>query len=264
MERRIITYYVVTAATAFVLPSLVTVFVVKELGAGLVAIAFTLVPVLTYLFALIFRLEVFDTFRAIGVGFGLCGALLIVFPESISSGSVKLPWMLALAIIPISLATSGIYRTIAWPESSSPLQLTIGMLLTSGIMLGLTMVGYGESFRLSDVDLRGLLVIGIQIIAAFISYLIFVRDSEVTWSCFSEPDGVCKHDDRCFGRCVCVWRALFNLDLVGIGVHVFWYEASGEATASPLARQVINGDICSRFVPVSPIKSCRSFNMQHR
>jgi len=165
-------YYVIAALTTFVVPSLATVIIVGEIGAGLVAISFTLVPVLTYIFAVLLKLERFARLRALGVIFGLAGAIIIYFPQTNTEGSSVSYWLIAALIIPLSLATGGIFRTMAWPETAAPMQLAAGMLITSALLLFPAVLWAGEAYWPFRFQTATDWIILFQILTAFLSYLI--------------------------------------------------------------------------------------------
>ncbi|USG61511.1 DMT family transporter [Sneathiella marina] len=165
-------YYAISALLTFVIPSLATVIIVEEIGAGLVAISFTLVPVLTYVFAVVLKLELFRRLRALGVLLGLAGAVIIYLPGTTLIDSEGALWTYSALIIPLSLATGGIFRTIAWPKGASASQLATGTLSMSAIMLLPILFWRGEAYWPFYLTSAADWIMVFQILTAFISYLI--------------------------------------------------------------------------------------------
>lgn len=170
-----IRYSLIAGATGYALPSMLTVWAVTRLGAGLVAMTFTLVPVLTYFLALLFRLEAYRLVRVIGVATAFCGALVMTLPDSEISGGADSVWLFIALLIPVSLSASGIYRSIAWPRGYSPAQLAAGMLMMSALILGAFALWTAEGYLIYFSGRSGDWVVLLQMAAAFLSYVLVFK-----------------------------------------------------------------------------------------
>lgn len=168
-------YCLIAGATGFVIPSMLTVWAVTRLGAGLVAMTFTLVPVLTYFLALLFRLESYRLVRVIGVASAFCGALLMTVPDSGVSGPDTSIWIFVVLLIPVSLSVSGIYRSIAWPQGYSPAQLAAGMLFMSALLLGAFSLWHAEGYLIFVSGQSADWIVLLQMAAAFLSYVLVFK-----------------------------------------------------------------------------------------
>lgn len=168
-------YCLIAGATGYVLPSMLTVWSVTRLGAGLVAMTFTLVPVLTYVQALLFRLEAYRRVRVIGIASAFCGAVFMTIPNSGSTSDAASVWVFIVLLIPVSLSVSGIYRSMAWPQGYSPAQLAAGMLFMSALMLGAFSFWNGEDYLIFFSGHAADWIVLLQMVAAFLSYVLVFK-----------------------------------------------------------------------------------------
>ncbi len=132
--RRAIEYFVVAAFVTVAASNLVFFSAVPHVGASFVALVISFPPVLTYLGALLLRLERFDALRALGVVAALGGAAtLALFGLRAPDAS---PGWIGLALLgPVLLAIGNLYRTLRWPPGASAQSLAPGMLIAATAML---------------------------------------------------------------------------------------------------------------------------------
>jgi len=168
-------YCLIAGATGYVLPSMLTVWSVTRLGAGLVAMTFTLVPVLTYGLALLFRLEAYRLIRVVGIASAFCGAVFMTIPNAGSASDAASAWVFIVLLIPVSLSVSGIYRSVAWPQGYSPAHLAAGMLFMSALMLGCLSWWNGEDYLIVLSGRDADWIVLLQMAAAFLSYVLVFK-----------------------------------------------------------------------------------------
>lgn len=157
-------YYFVAALISVAGSNLIIFSAVPHVGAGFVALIITLSPLLTYLGALVLRIERFEIFRAFGVVAALAGAGVLA-ARKISALDASLFWISIALCGPILLAIGNIYRTLRWPKGVSPNALAPGMLIAAVILLGTSSIL--PNFSLS-VPMGNLLPLGLIIFQAFI------------------------------------------------------------------------------------------------
>ena len=109
-----------------------------HVGAGFVALIISLPPLLTYLGALVLKIERFNILRAFGVGVGaaLIGAGVLA-ARKLSAPDANVFWIMIALCGPVLLAIGNIYRTMRWPKGVSASALAPGMLVAAAIMLGM-------------------------------------------------------------------------------------------------------------------------------
>lgn len=136
LNARSLEYYFVAALVSVAAANLLLFSAIPHVGAGFVALILSLPPLLTYLGALILRIEQFYIVRALGVIAALIGAgALAVHKFSAPDSSVF--WILIALCGPVLLAIGNIYRTLRWPDNASSGALAPGMLMAAALLLGL-------------------------------------------------------------------------------------------------------------------------------
>jgi len=136
LNARSLEYYFVAALVSVAAANLLLFSAIPHVGAGFVALILSLPPLLTYLGALILRIEQFYIVRALGVIAALIGAgALAVHKFSAPDSSVF--WILVALCGPVLLAIGNIYRTLRWPDNASSGALAPGMLIAAALLLGL-------------------------------------------------------------------------------------------------------------------------------
>ena len=136
LNARSLEYYFVAALVSVAAANLLLFSAIPHVGAGFVALILSLPPLLTYLGALILRIEQFYIVRALGVIAALIGAgALAVHKFSAPDSSVF--WILIALFGPVLLAIGNIYRTLRWPDNASSGALAPGMLIAAALLLGL-------------------------------------------------------------------------------------------------------------------------------
>ena len=159
--------YSVAALFQFVVPFLALNFVAARLPAGVVSLGQALVPALTFAFALLFRMERYNTLRFAGLWIGLAGVLLVVLPQSSLPQSDMVGWVLFALIAPLCYGLANALVAILRPPESHSIPLAAGLLLCASALLLLVMaVTNSWWFFDAGLDAGGLALIGVTFINA--------------------------------------------------------------------------------------------------
>ncbi|MEP3047535.1 MAG: DMT family transporter [Roseibium sp.] len=126
--------YMAISGLLFITPNMIAVVAAPKVGAGFVSLSFAFPLVLTYAFAVLIGLERLQILRAIGVLFGLAGAVSLALSGTKLSSEASLWSVFALAI-PVFLAIGNIYRTLKWPKGAKPVDLALGMMAAGFLVL---------------------------------------------------------------------------------------------------------------------------------
>ncbi|HJN04928.1 MAG TPA: DMT family transporter [Alphaproteobacteria bacterium] len=137
--------YAVTSTLGVVIPVIVLAIVAAKLQAGVVTLLITLTPAITYLYAMLFRVERFRWLGIGGVVFGLGGVALIVLPEGSLTAAGDAGWVLLLLIVPFCFATNNIFVALVSPPRTSSLMLACGLVLAAAL-ISLVVMLIGEGF----------------------------------------------------------------------------------------------------------------------
>lgn len=128
-------YYVIAALVSVAGANLIFFSAIPHVGAGFVALTIALPPLLTYLAALVIRIEGFNSLRASGVVAALIGVAILA-ARKFSAADASVVWIVITLFGPVLLAIGNIYRTLRWPDNASPIALAPGMLVAAAVMLG--------------------------------------------------------------------------------------------------------------------------------
>lgn len=145
-------YYLFAGVVGFAAPNANMVIALLHVPAGVMAVLITLVPVLTYLLAIVLKMERFVAVRAVGVAFGLAGALLILVP----SASLPTPEMAAGALLGLltplfyAIGNVGMARWRPVGAGGHSLSLACGMTLTGGLAMACAMLVMDQGYVLGQ------------------------------------------------------------------------------------------------------------------
>ena len=155
-------YYFVAALVSVAGSNLLLFSAIPHVGASFVALIVSLPPLLTYLGALMLRMERFNIIRALGVAAALTGAGVLAV-RKFSAPDASIVWILLALCGPVLLAIGNIYRTLRWPDQASPNALAPGMLIAAALLL--FMCSALPNFSV-HVSLIGWLPLGVIIVQA--------------------------------------------------------------------------------------------------
>jgi len=127
-------YYFVAALISVAGSNLLLFSAIPHVGAGFVALIISLPPLLTYLGALLLRMERFTIMRAVGIAAALMGAGVLAW-HKVTAPDASVFWILIALCGPVLLAIGNIYRTLRWPDNASPSALAPGMLIAAALLL---------------------------------------------------------------------------------------------------------------------------------
>ncbi len=123
LPRRFLQFSLISGFVSYVMPNFLTFLVIPKIGSGLTAIMFALSPVVTALLSVILRVRPPNLWGLVGIGFGMLGALTIVYGRNSFTEMTSGVWLAAALFIPIFLGVGNVYRTMFWPDRASPRQL---------------------------------------------------------------------------------------------------------------------------------------------
>ncbi len=147
MQSYTVRYYFIAAFVGVVGSNFIFFAAIPHVGASFVALMITLPPLLTYVGALILRMEAFQFIRAVGVMSALTGAAVLA-AKQLAAPEANVFWTLLVLLGPVLLAIGNIYRTLRWPAGVSAQALAPGMLIAATLMLLLAALLPGQSLAL--------------------------------------------------------------------------------------------------------------------
>lgn len=126
--------YGLVSGVLLAIPQAMGFLAVGQVGAGFVSLSFAFPILITWLLAVMVRLERPNLLRFLGVSLGLAAGVLLASGQA-RSGSAGLLWSLVILAIPVFLAVGNIYRSLRWPARGGPIFLAALMLLGAALAL---------------------------------------------------------------------------------------------------------------------------------
>lgn len=145
LTKRHIGFYVVSGVLGTGLPTSIVFISVIHISVGLTSVVLAMVPVFTYLLAIVLRQEHFSLSRACGIGTGLGGALLMLLTQTGLSVDGPLLWVCFAFIAPLSYAVANVFNHRFRPPHSDSYSIANGMMVAAAIFL-LAMVTLTQSW----------------------------------------------------------------------------------------------------------------------
>ena len=167
LTRRTVEYFFVAGFLTTGATNLIFFAAVTHLGVSFVALLIALPPLLTYVGALLLRIEGFCWWRAAGVALALAGAAILVMRKWSSPDGDQV-WIVITLVGPVLLAAGNLYRTLRWPPGASAEALAPGMLLGAmGILVPFSLLpGWTLSVPTEDAGAMALLALQATVFAA--------------------------------------------------------------------------------------------------
>lgn len=128
-------FYFSAAVVSLVLPNILTFSVIPQLGSGFTGLLFTLSPLFTLAISSIWQVRMPTRLGLIGIVVGFVGAVIVSITRGEIGQPASLVWVLAGLGIPVTLAIGNVFRTMAWPKNTEPMELAIGVNLAAAVML---------------------------------------------------------------------------------------------------------------------------------
>ena len=132
---RSLRHYFIVGALGSAIPTTNLFYSLSKLPTGIVALVITTVPLFTYLLSLVVSLEHYDWRRALGIGLGFAGSIIILLPESSLPSRDLVPFVLLAFISPLFYSMNSIYVAKFQSMHMDPIHTATGMMLSSSFML---------------------------------------------------------------------------------------------------------------------------------
>ncbi|WP_293267830.1 DMT family transporter [Neptunomonas sp.] len=133
LNKRMLEYGLV-AGVLFALPNALGFLAIRHVGAGFISLSFAFPILITWLLAVVLRMERLRALRLVGVLLGLSGGIVLAAAKSGGTGEAQ-GWILLVLSMPVVIACGNIYRTLRWPTGASPVFLAALMMMGGAITL---------------------------------------------------------------------------------------------------------------------------------
>jgi drug/metabolite transporter (DMT)-like permease len=178
-------FYLSAALIGIALPNANMYFSSQHLPAGILAVVINTVPIMTYLFALLFREERFDIKRFIGVLFAFGGLLILSRPDHALTDYTT-HWIAIALLSPIGFSLCAVYVSKRSPEKDYTTTIAAGMLCAASCWLIPVVLLSGQfhafSWPLHTVDKLLLIEILLSSLGYFLFFQLLKRAGAVYYS----------------------------------------------------------------------------------
>jgi len=127
--------YLVIALAGTAVPGTFLFYAASRVPSGILAITVSLVPMLTYVFALILGIDNYTNRRFIGIVLGFGAILLLSLPESSLPDPGMVKWMLLALLASVFYTIENIYVDISIPQGTDLVALLAGGLCVAALIL---------------------------------------------------------------------------------------------------------------------------------
>lgn len=117
---KVLRFSLISGLISFVAANILVFALIPFVGSGYAGLMFATSPVFTLALSIAFRFKAPLKLGIIGIVVGFIGACLVALSRHSAMETGNAIWLLAAFLIPITLAIGNIYRTIGWPEGTSP------------------------------------------------------------------------------------------------------------------------------------------------
>ena len=135
LSRRHLVFYFIAGLLGTTFPNAMSYWAAPHVPAGIIAIVFSLSPLMTFGIALVIRMEGWDPVRLSGVLLGLLAIAVLVVPETALPDPAIAAWIAVFVVVALSYAGEDVYAATAMPVEDSPLTLLLGMSLATLILI---------------------------------------------------------------------------------------------------------------------------------
>lgn len=173
LDRKSLAYYGFIGGFGIALPYGTLVLVVDHVSTGFVSVLVVLSPMLTYVFAIVMRLERVALMRGLGLALGLLGVAILVLPEGSLPSPQALPYALLALVIPTGYAAANVYAEWGRPRGAGNEALACGtMFAAATIMAVLGVIDGSFHPAWSQLDRSALILFGygVATVAAFLLF----------------------------------------------------------------------------------------------
>jgi len=152
LRHKYLRLYLLLGTFGIAVPYTLLAFVAPKVPAGAIALGLTLSPILTYVIAVLFRIDHVRLLRIAGILFGLAGILLVLLPGQSLPEPGMAPWLLMAFGAPLCWAFCNVGIAILRPPESQPIPLTCGVFACASITM-LPVMAVTENWWIFDATM---------------------------------------------------------------------------------------------------------------
>lgn len=174
LDRASLRYYAMAGLIGHAIPQINIFIAASHAPVSTISIVITSVPIMTYAFALIGKLERFNPLRALGLLMGILGALFILVPDAALPDPSVAPWVAFAFLTPFCYALSNVLVARFKPDGAHPMTSAWGMLGAACLLLWPSALIAGQFYLPDPAALNpGDMALGGQTLLVGIGYILF-------------------------------------------------------------------------------------------
>lgn len=172
LERHSVLLYIALGIISVALPTILSFFVVRQVGPAYTATVYSLSPLLTMSFAAGLGVEKMTMKRSIGILLGLFGMIALVQQQLVAINFDQTIWVITGLFIPACAALGNIIRSVFWPKGASALAFACATLFTSTIIIAALSPFFASPSQWQFNEPLLVLWFGGYILASALSYIL--------------------------------------------------------------------------------------------
>jgi drug/metabolite transporter (DMT)-like permease len=171
------------------LPSVLFYWSAQKISAGILSITVSFIPLLTYCFAFLLKIEIFSYRRIVGVLLGALALNLLLIPENSIPERTQIIWILVSCVAAISYAVENLIIDQKMPDDIGPVRIACGMNLMGAALVLPFSLAFKQTivptFPVKELEIA---LIGLGLINA-IAYSLFIFLIKRTGPVFASQTG---------------------------------------------------------------------------
>lgn len=171
LERRHLAFYAICGLTGTALPNSLSYTGMRELPVGIMAIVISIVPITTFLGALVLRMDRPEPRRLLGLACGAAAVLLLVVPEASLPEPEDSVWVILPVLTGLSYTVESLYIGRSRPGDVGALQTLCGLTWAAALMLAPVVAATGTWVRPDAPGLPELVLMGVLNVGAYTGYV---------------------------------------------------------------------------------------------
>ena len=128
-------FYIVCAATGYLIPMVIELWVIEHMAAGVLTLIICMAPLATLIIAWLVKTDRVNPARVFGVVLGAGAIFAVLIPDVHQHASVAWRWLLLATLVPLSYAIHHNFTARFWPARSDSYQVACGESIFASLML---------------------------------------------------------------------------------------------------------------------------------
>ena len=130
-----LSFYLICGVLGSVVPGLLYFYAVAHISPGVLAITIATVPIMTFIAAVLIKIERRSTFRVLGVCFGVLSIVLLIVPTESLPDRSAVPWIFAAIAAAACYTGENLVIALRFPEGANTFVILGGIYITATLIM---------------------------------------------------------------------------------------------------------------------------------